>query len=123
MLRALLNKYLPRFFIASLFLVSAILYIFTFNEQVDGIARTMIGPALALAVTVIATTIKLVGGVMLLFDFKTKGVAYILVAFIIVATFVEYTYAGNRYFGQAFQNLAIVGGLLLLAQRSESQYS
>ena len=124
MLTRLLHNHLPRIFIASLFILSAILFITTFNQQVNAIGTTVIGLPLAFAAIVLAIVIKLVCGTMILADWKTNVAAYILAAFMVIATGVEHANWGDTGLYnllQFFKNMAIIGGLLLLARYSDDR--
>lgn len=121
MLTRLLHNYLPRILIASLFILSAILFIATFNQQVDAISTTIIGMPLALAAIVLAILIKLVCGTMILANWQVKTAASILAVFMVLATLIEHSNwgaSGPYNLLQFFKNLAIIGGLLLLVRRS-----
>ncbi|MFZ2300068.1 MAG: DoxX family protein [Candidatus Moraniibacteriota bacterium] len=122
MLTRLVHDHLPRIFIASLFILSAILFIITFNQQVDAIGTTVIGMPLALAAIVLAITIKLVCGTMILANWQVKTAASILVVFMVLATLIEHSNWGDVQLYnllQFFKNVAIIGGLLLLARSND----
>ncbi len=114
-----LHDHLPRIFIASLFILSALLFIVTFEGQVNAMGATAVGMPLAFAAVVLAIAIKLVCGTMILANWKTSAAALTLAVFMIIATIVEHSNWGDIGLSnllQFFKNLAIIGGLLLLAR-------
>jgi putative oxidoreductase len=75
---------------------------------------------IAALATVIAIVLKLGGGLMLLFNYRTSCAAWMLIAFTILATLMFHTnWSGadsQMQITNFLKNLAIIGGLMLYAK-------
>lgn len=105
---------LSRLMIASLFIVTSAKSLLTAGGFATFTAVVAKGgfPAPALFAA-LALGVKLVGGIALAVGYRTRLAARALLAFLVVATAVYHSSAGEL--NTALRNIAIAGGLLLLA--------
>ena len=109
-----------RIFLSLVFLVGGIRSLLAFAGTVAYFGR--LGFPLPEGTAVLVIAIELVGAVLLLIGYATRWVSWLLIAFVIVAMF-----AGHRFWEHPdpaqfanqmdhfLKNLAIIGGLLMLA--------
>lgn len=116
------KRYLPRIFLALLFIVGGAGFAmnFTATSQYVGMGLTPWGLAgMATLATVIAIVLKLGGGLMLLFGCRTSTAAWMLIGFTVLATLMFHTGwsgdNGQMQMTQFLKNLAIIGGLMMFA--------
>ena len=114
-----------RLLLSALFIVSGIWKITHFPTTAAYFNRVVgIGPGEALAV--IAIIVELGGGILLAIGWRRRHLAWFLAAFVIVATVLGHRFwevDPSRLFGELnnfLKNLAIVGGLLILAARDKA---
>ena len=73
---------------------------------------------------IIAMAIELLGGISLLFGLKTKWVAWTLIIYTALLTLIFHTkLADPTQMVQFLKNLAIIGGLILIANYGPGQFS
>jgi putative oxidoreductase len=110
---------MARVLLASLFIVFGVRGVLAFAVTAAYFAK--LGFPVPLAFTVLSIAIQLGAGLLLVLGWKTRHAAWLLVAYVAVATA-----AAHRYWeydpayqlgqlGNFYKNLAIIGGLLLLA--------
>ena len=113
-----------RLLVAALFVVSGIWHVTHFEVTAAYFAR--IGLPYQHAVAVLNVVIEIGAGLLLAVGWRQRGVAWFLAAFVIVATVVGHRFweaDPSRYFGELsnfLKNLAILGGLLMLASRGKA---
>jgi len=113
-----------RLLIAALFAASGVWKITHFAVSAAYFAR--LGLPAQEAVAVLAIVIELGGGILLAIGWRLRWVAWFLAAFVLVATALGHRFwevDPAQYFNQLnhfLKNLAIVGGLLLLASRDKA---
>ena len=72
----------------------------------------------------ISIVIELLGGLMIVFGFKTRWAAFALIVFVIVATaYFHMNFSDPNQLTMFFKNIAIIGGLLLLKANGPGNYS
>jgi putative oxidoreductase len=116
---------LGRLLLSALFIVSGIWKIAHFATT-SGYFNRVVGvlPGEALAVT--AILIELGGGILLLIGWRKRWVAWFLAIFVVVATAFGHRFweaDPAQFVGQMnnfLKNLAIIGGLLILAARDKA---
>ena len=119
-----MNLVIGRLLIAALFIVSGIWKITHFPTTAAYFAR--IGLPLQEAWAVLAIVIELGGGVLLAIGWRRKMLAWFLAGFVVVATVLGHRFweaDPARFFGEMnnfLKNLAIIGGLLILAARDKA---
>jgi putative oxidoreductase len=110
-----------RVFLALLFVVGGFGKLTGFDATV-GYIGSLTNESVAPMLTVLAIIFELGGGLMLLFNWKTALAVDMLIAFTVVATILGHTtFTGDAMNDQMqytaiLKNLAIVGGLLLMAR-------
>ncbi len=110
-----------RVFLALLFVVGGFGKLMAFEGTVGYIGSLVNEPAAPL-LTVLAIIFELGGGLMLLFNWKTSLGVDMLIAFTVVATILGHTtftgdaMADQMQYTAILKNLAIIGGLLLMAR-------
>ncbi|MFA9262365.1 MAG: DoxX family protein, partial [Undibacterium sp.] len=110
-----------RVFLALLFVVAGFGKLTAF-EQTVGYIGSLTNDSVAPVLTVLAILFELGGGLMLLFHWKTALAVDMLIAFTVVATILGHTtFTGDAMKDQMqytmiLKNLAIIGGLLLMAR-------
>jgi putative oxidoreductase len=105
------------FVVGGFFLVSSF-------EQTQAMVAQGLTPwglaSIALIATVLAIILKLGGGLLLMFNYKTSYAAWMLIVFTVLATLMFHTNwsgeNGQMQLGSFLKNLAIIGGLLLYAK-------
>ena len=111
-----------RILIASLFLVAGVRKVMNWTATVAVFAK--LGVPLAEGVLPLVVLIELTGGLMLVFGWRLRWVAYVLAAFTLVAGIVGHAFwaADAAQFGNQLnhflKNLAVCGGLVCLASIS-----
>jgi putative oxidoreductase len=112
----------PRILLSLLFIVGGLGFAMNFSgtTQYVGMGLAPFGLAgLATIATVIAIVLKLGGGLMLLFNYRTSNAAWMLIIFTTFATIMYHLNwsgdAGQMQMTQFLKNLAIVGGLMMFA--------
>lgn len=109
-----LTLLVSRIFLVALFLASGIPMMFA----PGGFAGYMgaIGLPAPMLVTWIVIAIKVLGGLAVLFGFKTRYAAYAIAAFAIGSALLGHTnWADANEFNNFFKNVAIAGGFLALS--------
>ncbi len=105
-----------RVLMSVIFILSALMKIFMFSGQV-AYARSM-GVPLPAAAIVVALIIELACGVAILTGFQTAVAAWVLFAYLIPVTLFFHThFSDQNQLVHFLKNLAIMGGLLILASR------
>jgi putative oxidoreductase len=113
-----------RLLIAALFIVSGIWKITHFPTTAAYMVR--IGMPSGEAAAVLAIVIELIGGLLLAIGWRQRWTAILLAGFVLVATGFAHRFwevDPARFFGEMnnfLKNLAIVGGLLILAARGKA---
>ena len=113
-----------RLLIASLFIVSGIWKITHFPTTAAYFNR--IGMPIGEAAAVLAIVIELGGGLLLAIGWRKRLLAWFFAAFVVVATALGHRFLEAdpaRLFGELnnfLKNLAIIGGLLILAARDKA---
>ena len=119
-----MDALLGRLLISALFIVSGIWKITHFSTTAAYMVR--LGMPVGEAAAVLAIIFELGGGLLLAIGWRLKWVAWVLVAFVLVATGLAHRFwevDPARFFGELnnfLKNLAIVGGLLILATRGRA---
>jgi putative oxidoreductase len=115
---------LGRLLIAALFIVSGIWKITHFPTTAAYFNR--IGMPIGEAAAVLAIIIELGGGLLLAIGWRKRMLAWFLAAFVVIATVLGHRFWETdpaRLFGELnnfLKNLAIIGGLLILAARDKA---
>lgn len=110
-----------RIFLALLFVVGGFGKLMAFDSTV-GYIGSLTNESVAPVLTILAIVFELGGGLMLLANWKTSLGIDMLIAFTVVATILGHTtFTGDKMADQMqytaiLKNLAIVGGLLLMAR-------
>lgn len=110
-----------RVFLALLFVVGGFGKLMAFEGTV-GYIGSLTNESVAPVLTVLAIIFELGGGLMLLFNWKTSLGVDMLIAFTVVATILGHTtftgdaMADQMQYTAILKNLAIIGGLLLMAR-------
>jgi putative oxidoreductase len=110
-----------RVFLALLFVVAGFGKLTGFDATV-GYVGSLTNESVAPLLTVLAIIFELGGGLMLLFNWRAALAVDMLIAFTVAATIIGHTtFTGDAMKDQAqytmiLKNLAIVGGLLLMAR-------
>src|SRR5262245_48852654 len=113
-----------RLLIAALFIVSGVWHVTHFEITAAYFAR--LGLPYQNAVAVLNVVVEIGAGLLLAIGWRLRPVAYLLAAFVVVATALGHRFweaDPSRYFGELsnfLKNLAILGGLLLLASRGKA---
>jgi len=115
-------EYGPRVLLSLLFIVGGFGFATNFSGTVAyvGMGLTPWGLAgVATVATIIAIVLKLGGGLMLMFGYRTSTAAWMLIAFTVLATLMYHMSwggdSGQMQMTQFLKNLAIIGGLLMFA--------
>lgn len=117
------SKNTPRIFLSALFVIGGFGFLMNFSgtTQYVAVGLTPFGLAgVATIATIIAIILKLGGGLMLLFNYRSSSAAWMLIIFTVLATIMYHLNwngdAGQMQMVQFFKNLAIVGGLMMFAK-------
>lgn len=104
-----------RILLASLFVLSALKSIlFNFSGFVDAVKSKNL--PFPIFVAIIALSMKLFGGLSLMFDYYGVVGAYILILFTFLATVLFHNvFIDPSQFNNAMKNIAIIGGLLIFS--------
>ena len=119
-----MDLFVGRLLLSALFIVSGIWKITHFATTAAYFNR--IGMPIGEAAAVLAIIIELGGGILLAIGWRTKWVAWFLAAFVLVATGLAHRFwevDPARFSGEMnnfLKNLAIIGGLLILAARGKA---
>lgn len=115
--------HVPRVFLSLLFIVGGLGFLMNFAATQGFVAMglTPWGLAgIAALATVVAIVLKLGGGLMLLFNYKTSYAAWMLIIFTVFATLMFHANwsgaEGQMQMTNFLKNLAIIGGLMLYAK-------
>ena len=118
---------LGRLLVAALFILAGLSKIGGFEGTVGYIAS--VGLPLATVAAVVAIAVEVLGGAALLLGWRTKQAALILAVFTLVATVLFHNFwampAEQAFMQQLMfmKNIAVVGGLLVLASLGGGQWS
>jgi putative oxidoreductase len=118
---------IARILIASLFLVIGVRKAMAFAGTAGYFAK--LGFPMPEAMTVIAILIEVGGAILLIIGWKTRWVAWILSLFVLIAAFSAHRFwevdasQMSDQLTQFLKNLAIVGGLLMLAAHGPGRTS
>jgi putative oxidoreductase len=118
---------LGRVFLSMIFILFGVTKLFAFGSF-EGMLASKGFPLPTVAIG-IAIAIELLGGLAILFGFQTKIAAWIMFFYLIPTTFLFHNFwalegmARMDNMAHFFKNLAIMGGLLLLAARGAGGYS
>lgn len=105
--------FFARFFIASMFLISAILKLFTFNLQMN--LYHFDNMSIGISLIIISIIVEIIFASMLIIGYKTKLAIIILLMFLIGNTIMApYKFTGHFQYIVYKKNLAIFGGLISL---------
>ncbi|MDP2838189.1 MAG: DoxX family protein [Candidatus Moranbacteria bacterium] len=120
---------LPRIFLALVFVFADPSMLINFGETSAYVTSVLAPWGLAATAplgTAITFGLKIIGGLMLLFNFHTKTAAWMLIAFSVTATVIYnlnwFGPQGEIHIAIFLKNLAIVGGLLFFT-RSYPSYN
>jgi putative oxidoreductase len=119
-----MDTLIGRLLIAALFVVSGIWKITHFATTAAYMAR--VGMPVGEAAAILAIVVELGGGLLLAIGWRLRWVAWFLAAFVLIATGLAHRFwevDPARLFGEMnnfFKNLAIIGGLLILASRGKA---
>jgi putative oxidoreductase len=108
-----------RVLLASLFLAFAVRGMLAFPVTAAYFAK--LGFPVPIAAAVLSVAIQLVAGLMLALGWKARQAAWLLVAYVLIATAVAHRYwefdpaVQLGQMGNFYKNLAVAGGLMLLA--------
>jgi putative oxidoreductase len=108
-----------RALLAALFLAFAVRGLLAFPVTAAYFAK--LGFPMPIAFAVLSVAIQLVAGLMLVLGWKARAAAWALVAYVLVATAVAHRYweadpaLRLGQMGNFYKNLAVMGGLMLLA--------
>lgn len=109
-----------RMFLSVIFLLSAFMKLTHFNAQV-AYAESMGVPLAGMAI-ILAALAELIGGLAILTGFKARAGAWLLFLYMIPTTVIFHTnFADQTQMVHFLKNLAIMGGLLLLAGAGPGQ--
>ena len=116
------SRHVPRILLSLLFVVGGLGFLSNFAGTTKYVAMGLTPWGLAgvaTLATIIAIILKLGGGLMLMFNYRTNCAAWMLIAFTLLATVMYHTNwggeAGQMQMTNFLKNLAIIGGLLLYA--------
>lgn len=119
------RKYSPvigRVLIALIFVLSGFGKIMNFNGTL-GFMQSVGIPFTAFAL-VIVIAIELLGGIFLILGLKTKWVTGILIIYTAIAALIFHTnFADQNQMAHFMKNLAIIGGLILIANYGPGRFS
>lgn len=110
---------IARVLLASLFLAFAVRGLLAFPVTAAYFAK--LGFPVPIAFAVLSVALQLIAGLMLVLGWKSRAAAWLLVAYVAVATAVAHRYwefdpaVQLGQLGNFYKNLAIIGGLMLLA--------
>ncbi len=117
-----ISRHVPRILLALLFVVGGFGFLTNFAGTTKYIAMglTPWGLAgIATLATIVAIVLKLGGGLMLMFNYRTSHAAWMLIAFTLGATVMFHMNwggeGGQMQMTAFLKNLAIIGGLMLYA--------
>ncbi len=117
------STHAPRILLSLVFVLGGLGFLMNFagTQKMVGMGLAPWGLAsIALIATVIAIILKLGGGLMFLFNYKTSTAAWMLIIFTAIATLLFHTQwggdGGQMQMTQFLKNLAIIGGLMLFAK-------
>jgi len=119
-----MSTLLGRLLIAALFVVSGIWKITHFSTTAAYMVR--MGMPIGEAAAVLAIVVELGGGLLLAIGWRQRWIALFLAVFVLVATGLAHRFwevDPSRFFGEMnnfLKNLAIIGGLLILASRGKA---
>lgn len=117
-----LLKLIGRISLSAIFIMGGVSKITGFSGSVG--YATAFGVPLPEIAIIIAIVVELVGGVMILFGYKTKLASLTIAIFLIPVTLIFHNDFGNQLEMVAFmKNLAIFGGLLYVAVGGAGAYS
>lgn len=122
-----ISNLVGRLLIVALFLPAGLSKLMNF-EGTLGYFNSLGMPSPGLAL-VIAIVVELLGGIALILGFQTRLVAIILAIFTFAATLIGHAYwavpAEQAFVTQLlfFKNIAVIGGLLILASNGAGKYS
>lgn len=122
-----LVSFIGRILIALIFIISGFFKILGYSQTV-GFAASK-GVPLANVAIACAIVIEVLGGLAVLIGFKTRIAAWILFLYLIPTTFVFHNFwtmtgmVQQDNMAHFLKNLAIMGGLLLLASGAPTPYS
>ena len=119
-----IKQHVPRVLLSLLFVIGGFGFLSNFQSMVGfvGTGLDTIGLPLSLAsiALVIAIILKLGGGLMLLFNYRTNQAAWMLIIFTVLATLMYHTTwsgdDGQMQMTSFLKNLAIIGGLFFFAR-------
>ena len=115
---------LGRLLISALFIVSGIWKITHFSTTAAYMVR--LGMPVGEAAAVLSIIVELGGGILLAIGWRLKWMAWFLAVFVLIATGLAHRFwevDPARLFGEMnnfLKNLAIIGGLLILAARGKA---
>jgi putative oxidoreductase len=118
---------IARVLMSAVFLVFGVRGIMGFAGSVGYF--TKLGFPAPQAMVVLAIIIEIVAGIALLIGWKTRWAAWLLAAFVVIATVMAHRfweYDAAQYVAQMtnfYKNLAIIGGLLVVAAFGAGRYS
>lgn len=120
------SETLARVFLSLLFIVGGTGFLMNFSSTTQYVASGLMTfglAGIATLATIVAIVLKLGGGLMLLFDYKTPTAAWMLIVFTVLATVMYHMdwggTGGQMQMVQFLKNLAIIGGLLMFACHHE----
>ncbi len=118
-----ISSHLPRILLSLVFVIGGFNFLMNFagTQKFVTMGLTPWGLAgIAALATVIAIVLKLGGGLMLLFNYRTSEAAWMLIAFTVLATIMYHTnWSGadsQMQMTSFLKNLGLIGGLMLYAK-------
>jgi putative oxidoreductase len=118
---------LGRVFLSAIFIMFGFSKVFAFGSFAEMLASK--GFPLATPAMAVAIAIEVLGGLAILLGFQTKITAWIIFLYLIPTTFLFHNFwavqgmARMDNLAHFFKNVAIMGGLLLLAAYGPGKYS
>lgn len=119
-----MKQYGPRVLLSLVFIVGGFGFLMNFAATTKfvgmGLSNVGLPVSLASIALVIAIILKLGGGLMLMFNYRTSCAAWMLIAFTVGATLMYHMNwggdGGQMQMTNFLKNLAIIGGLMLFAK-------
>ena len=114
--------FIARIFLSLIFIIGGFGFLINFSGTVSMVES--FGFPFATLLTIIGIVLKLGGGLMLLLGWKVKEASYALILFTVVATLLAHiNFSDQVQMTQFLKNLAIIGGLILIANYGPGRFS
>ena len=116
-----ISQFVARVFLGHIFLLAGLSKIGTAYEGTQGYMEAMGVPGMLLPLVIL---LEIVGGLAIIAGWKTRWASYALAAFTVIAAVIFHNNFGDQIQMIMFmKNIAITGGLLLLAGHGAGAYS